>query len=222
MFRNPVLRYVFLFVGAAALVLLGIYAYYGGYSTAEFEREHREGFYMVPVSVSAREPYEMAGHLLDSLMGDLQEAGIDSLSPVVSIYYPGPENEEGIFNYMTGFVISPEDTGEVSSPWEPVFVPSYSSLSSYWDFTGHLSLIIGLQKMHEGVEDYLSEGEREPVPTISILNYREEYLYYGLALGDDADIFYNLWDSVRRRGESQDDTSSTQKDSETPDIPSQE
>ncbi|ERP38710.1 hypothetical protein [Chitinivibrio alkaliphilus] len=218
MIRNKLIRNLFFAVAAVAVVLIGIYAYYGGYSRVEFVEDYRPGGYLVPITVSAQNPYEIAGTLLDSLMSDLSEVGVDTLSPLMSVFYPYDGGEDSLLHYMAGFLVTSEEAERIPEEHDVISLSPYASLSAYWEHKGQMSVIIGLHKMHTALADLAEDDVVEQRPTVSVLDARNSELYYGIARGDDREYFVDLWKRLsgneQADGEPLDDSAVSEEDQE--------
>lgn len=154
------LKGVLLVLLGIIVILLIIYAYYGGFSKLEFKISHEGGETIVYKEM--RGDYSKSGKMMDSVYnGLLGDYSIETIKGI-GIYYDNPEYvEKDKLRSDIGCIIEKEDIGklgELDTIYKVKICPISDYLTVQIPFQGFISVMIGIFRVYPAMEKYLQKN----------------------------------------------------------------
>lgn len=176
-----VLKIILIVIAAIIVLLLSIFAYYGGFSKVEFSNEHTGGETVVYKSVTG--DFSQVPLILDDVKSKLMnEYGI-KVSKGYSRYYDNPE-EVAVedLRFDGGYIVNITDSTiikEISKDLKITTIPEGKYPVAYFPFKGEMSVFVGLMRVYPEMQVYTKDNNYpENTSVIEIYDSENEVIEY--------------------------------------------
>ncbi len=173
--------YVAVGIGAAIVLLLGLYAYYGGFHDIKIRTERTGGETVVYKKVkgdykqTSSASNEVYDYLLDSLKIKTYKG--------IGIFYDNPKQvRKEELRSEVGCIVEPEDVDKLEKAgckYEIKQLPFSQSTVVEFPYKGGLSVLVGLMKVHPELEKYAQAHHLpEQAPMVEIYDMPAKRIIY--------------------------------------------
>ncbi len=166
-------------------IIIGIYAYFGGFAKIEFKAEEGGGEMVVYREMIGS--YGKNGDLMKSIAEELEKDFEIKVFQGIGIYYDNPnEIATDDLHWEIGAIIQTDDKNKIEDLKKTFSIktlPIQEYISVDMPMKGFFSIMVGTFKVYPKIEDYLKDnGFSEEVPIMEIYDNQNKIITYRVAL----------------------------------------
>jgi hypothetical protein len=164
-----ILKTAGIFLGSIAIILIGLFAYMGGFRTIEV-REGNYGPHEI-IFVTHKGPYQGLKQSWEEFQVKWENAGMKECSSL-AIYLDPPETPEENLRSILGCKIgglSTEEKSKLKEHFESFEIPESEAYLSEFPFKNFFSFMLGPIKVYPKMEEAVNETSK--IPSVAIEEY---------------------------------------------------
>lgn len=174
------LKIILIILGILVVLIVGTYAYYGGFKKVEIKIEEQGGEVMVYEEVIGdySQTYEASDRVYNSL---LNEEKIETTKGI-GIFYDDPEKvEKGSLRSEVGCVVENIDSAAIaklSEKYKVKVIPRKEYIVAEFPMKGFMSIMIGIMKVYPALDTYCEKHGYGNSPIIEIYDNANKKTIY--------------------------------------------